>query len=142
MTSQLILKFAPYLALIGMTVLYLGKRDDLAEAIESCNSDKLRAIAEAEAITREALQAAQERRLAEIEAMVKAEKEARRQATLARTALESEAAAAQDTIRRLRREAQNAETRTLEQECLLAPVPADILDRLRLNPDHRETDPG
>ena len=63
--NPLILKVGPYILLGIMTFLYLGKRDDLAEAVEACNSDKLRSIAAAEALTRQTLQEAHSRDLAE-----------------------------------------------------------------------------
>ena len=128
------IKYLPWIGwglLMVMTSLYLGKRDELAESIELCNSQKLESIAQAEKIAREALQEAHSRRLSELEGLVLAESRARRIAEQARLAAESGATDAQNTIRRLTLEARNAETRTIEQECLLVEVPSELLQDLR-----------
>ena len=111
--------------------LWLGLKEDLARQVELCNQDKLRSVAEAENIAREALQEAHSRRLAQIEALVRAERDARKLAEMARADALAGAESAQNTIRRLMREAENNETATIESVCLNADIPADALSGLR-----------
>ena len=111
--------------------LWLGARDAIIEEREGCNQDKLRSVAEAENIAREALQEAHSRRLAQIEALVRAERDARKLAEMARADALAGAESAQNTIRRLMREAENNEAATIENVCLNADIPADALSGLR-----------
>ena len=111
--------------------LWLGLKEDLARQVELCNQDKLRSVAEAENIAREALQEAHSRRLAQIEALVRAERDARKLAEMARSDAENEALAAQETIRAMMRDADNDETATIEQACLNVNLPDAVVDGLR-----------
>ena len=111
--------------------LWLGLKEDLARQVAECNQDKLRSVAEAENIAREALQEAHSRRLAQIEALVRAERDARKLAEMARSDAENEALAAQETIRAMMRDADNDETATIEQACLNVNLPDAVVDGLR-----------
>ena len=122
---------AGYAAAAVLLWLFIGAKSDIKAEIERCNTDKLRAVAEAENIARETLQESMDRRLRDLEAMAMAESAARRDAELARDMAESNANNAQDTIRRLMREAANDETTTIERACLNVDLPADALDGLR-----------
>ena len=114
-----------------MFTLWLNARDAIIEEREGCNQDKLQAVAEAENIAREALQSSLDRRLRDLEALALSESNARREAEAARAMAEAGASDAQDTIRRLMREAANDETATIESVCLNADIPDDALAGLR-----------
>lgn len=60
-----------YAAAAVVTFAYLEKRDDLAEAIERCNTEKMQAIAEAQSVAREAGERAAATHLAELDRMAK-----------------------------------------------------------------------
>ena len=111
---------------------WLGLKEDLAQQVELCNQQKLETVATAERLAREALSEAHQRELDERAALLQDETEARRLADMAREVAEDGAIAAQETIRRLTEEARGAENATIEQVCLLTPVPDDILDDLRV----------
>lgn len=129
--NPLVLKLGPYVILGIMTFLYLGKRDDLAEAVEACNSSKLQAIAKAESVLRTTLQEAHRREIAQREALLRDANEARRIAEMVRSDAENEALAAQETIRALMRAANEDENAPISQLCLNQPVDPSILDGLR-----------
>ena len=126
-----LLPWAGWVLLVIMTGLYLGKRDDLAEAVEICNQQKLETVATAERLAREALSEAHQRELDERAALLQDETEARRLADMAREVAEDGAIAAQKTIRRLQREAETDENATLAQLCLGADIDLAIIDGLR-----------
>jgi hypothetical protein len=71
------LQIALVAALILMTWLYMGKRDELAAAIEACNTDKMASIAEAEKITRKATTSALESRIQQLESTALSAQKAR-----------------------------------------------------------------
>lgn len=108
-------------SLAAMTGLYLGKRDDLAQAIEQCNTAIVQAVADAEKVVREATVRAYSERLAK-EAQ-RADREAK-----AREIAQAEAQAAN---------ARPAKVRTVLKEvasanaCLDTDMPAAVLDSLR-----------
>ena len=60
------IKFAPWIACVVLSGLWLNARDAVIEERERCNVDKLAAIVEAETITRTALQAAHAREIAQL----------------------------------------------------------------------------
>ncbi len=129
------IKYLPWvgwLLLAAMTSLYLGKRDDLAAQIESCNTDKVQAVADAEKAVREALVAAQERERVEAVERVRRAQAAAVRASEARLEAQQQADRAQATIRRLMREVGENETVEIEQACLAVDVPADIINDLRV----------
>lgn len=76
-------------ALIVMTWLYMGKRDELAAEIERCNTDKMASIAEAQRITREATTGALESRIAQLEGTALSAQKARDIAVQARIEAEN-----------------------------------------------------
>ena len=106
---------------------WLGERDSVIEERESCNTDKITAVAEAEAAARRALQASFELRVRELELLAQGEREAREMAELAASEARTGAETAQATIRRLMNETENDETVTIERVCLNTAIPADIL---------------
>jgi len=84
-----------------MTGLYLDKRDDYASAVESCNSDKLAAVAEAERITRDTIEAAAARNIAAAEQQAEAARRARAIAEEARRQAEARPERVREVIRRV-----------------------------------------
>jgi len=132
--NPLLVKAIPYLGwplAAAMFFLWLGLKEDLAQQIEICNQEKLESIAQAERLTREAVQMSLDRRLRELEAIALAESNARQAAETARAEAEAGATNAQNTIRRLMREAENDETATIESVCLNVDIPASALSGLR-----------
>ena len=129
------IKYLPYagwpLAAIMFT-LWLGLKEDLAQHVEICNQQKLEVIVESERIAREALSEAREREEEERRSIIRAEREARLQATLGREAAELSANEAQETIRRLIEEASNNEDATVAQVCLNTNVPDSVLEPIRV----------
>jgi hypothetical protein len=117
---RLALTAGGYLLAAGLFWLWLGARDDLAQAIAQCNADKQTAIAEAEAVARASADAAYAQRIAQLE-------ERNRRIMNALEAAREEAELAM---------ARPAETRRIIERvvdtdaCLSAPVPADIRDSL------------
>ena len=128
--NPMMLKLLPYagwpLAAL-MVWAYLGQRDENAQQIATCNSEKLESVAEAERLTRTALQSSLDRRLSELEGIAEAESNARKMAEAEREAASDAANDAQATIRRLIAEAETDETQTIEQICLLTDIPSDLL---------------
>ena len=114
-----------------MTGLYLGKRDDYAAAISDCNTRISDAVVVAEGLAREAEAIAHQRELDERDALLQDNIEARRLADMAREVAEDGAMAAQETIKRLMREAQTDETTTIAQVCLGTDIDTAILERMR-----------
>lgn len=110
---------------------WLGLKEDLAQQVELCNQQKLETVATAERLAREALSEAHQRELDERAALLQDETEARRLADMAREVAEDGAIAAQETIRRLMREAQTDETATIAQVCLGTDIDTAILGGLR-----------
>ncbi len=129
--SKLYVTIGGYAVAALMGWLLLGAKQDLGEAIEQCNSQKLEAIAEATRLAGNAQREALERRLAELEGMALDADEARRIADMARSEAEDRAIGAQETIRIMTREAQNDETAPIEQRCLTVAIPDVLLDGLR-----------
>jgi hypothetical protein len=111
--------------------LLLEARQDVGEATEVCNTEKMAAVAEAERVTKETTEAAYERRLAEMEARAEDEREATALANMAREDAVRNAEAAQARIRQLIIEAQNDETATISQVCLSTTVDTAAIDGLR-----------
>ena len=112
---------ASSIGLVVMTGLYLDKRDDLAQAIESCNSDKYQTALESSEIARKALQEAAERRFAELEAIALASDAARRIAEEARLEAESRPEKVRTVIREV----------AGENKCLDIAVPVRLLQCVR-----------
>ena len=67
MPYGLILKLGPYVIIALLLGLYLDKRDDLARSVEQCNADKLLAIADAEALARQTIEAGFAERIRQLE---------------------------------------------------------------------------
>jgi len=127
-------RFLPYAGWPLAAIIFwfwLEGKENLAREIERCNTDKMAAVAEAEALARTALQASLEQRLAELERMAQDAQIARNIAEAARLEAEAGAEDAQATIRRLMREAGENETVSLEMACLNTTVPADAISGLR-----------
>lgn len=124
---SLALKFGPWVLLVVMTLLYLDKRDDLAAAIEQCNVDKLQSVVEAQDATRDALQAAHTRELAERDQRAaEAETELENARVAEKTAKEGTAEAEQRN-RELQLEVFNAQEIPDSSECLNVFVPGGML---------------
>ena len=103
--------------------LWLGARDDLAAEVERCNADKLESIANAEAITRSALENAHSEQLAELARQVAAAERARAIADRARVEAEERPIETRTIIR----EVASADP----ESCLNQPVPDSVIDSLR-----------
>lgn len=104
-----------------MTGLYLDKRDDYAAQVDACNASKLVAIAEAEKITRETLEAAAARKLAALERQRDSADRAREAAELAAR----EASERPERVRTVIREVASANA------CLSTAMPVELLHSLR-----------
>lgn len=104
-----------------MTGLYLDKRDDYASAVESCNADKLAAVAEAERITRETVESAAARKLADLLLQAEAANRARDIAEEA----QRKAEARPERVRTVIKEVAS------ENNCLDTVIPAVVVDSLR-----------
>jgi hypothetical protein len=104
-------------------------KEDLGKAKEECNTRVAEGIVRAEKAARETLRVAHERRLRDIERQVRSEREARLLADLARSDAEDAAIAAQETIKRLTREAEGHENPSIA--CLARPVPQQLVNSLR-----------
>ena len=132
--NPLFLKAIPWLGYpiaLMFFFFWLGLKEDLAQQVELCNQQKLETVAIAERLAREALSEAHSRELAERASLLQDEQEARRLADMAREMAEDGAIAAQETIRRLQREAETDENATLAQLCLGADIDLAIIDGLR-----------
>lgn len=116
---------------IGLFWLWLEGRDTLAAQVESCNTDKIRAVADAEKTVREALQGAQERERTAATERLRRATEAAERAVAARLEAEQRAERARATIRRLMQEMDTDEPIEIEQACLAVELPADLVDSLR-----------
>lgn len=101
--------------------LLLEAKEDLGAEIAQCNADKIMAIAEAERLTREAMQVAMDERVAQLEARLWDESNARRIAEEARVEAESRL----PTVRTIIREVAS------ENECIDTVVPDAVIDSLR-----------
>lgn len=112
---------AASLGLVVMTGLYLDKRDDYAAQVETCNASKLAAVAEAEKITRESLEAATARRLSDMARQADAAERARQIAENARIEAESRP----ERVRTIIREVASANA------CLDTAMPVELLNSLR-----------
>jgi hypothetical protein len=123
---SLVLKFGPWIALAIMTALYLGKRDDLAQSIEQCNTDKMTSIAEAERITREAVQRAADERIEQATTMAANAANARDAATQKSQSANMDALRANQRVRELELEASIDEIPD-SSECLIVFLPSGVL---------------
>lgn len=112
---------ASSVGLVIMTGLYLDKRDDYAAAVESCNADKLVAIAQAERVTRETVEAAAARRIADLEQQTL---DAGRARAIAEAA-QREAEARPERVRTVIREV------AANDSCIDTRVPDALVDSLR-----------
>ena len=110
-----------YLAAAVLFWLWTEAREDLAAQIESCNGDKLRAVAEAEQVARQAEREAAAQTVAELVRMNEQTERARHVALQAALAAESRPAEVREVIRHV----------TDSSGCLRSPVPAAVLERLR-----------
>jgi hypothetical protein len=149
MISQLIARFAPWiagalgvsvLALGTMTWLYLEKRDDVSTAISNCNADKAASIAEAERLTRKALQTAFAEEIAKRDRRIEALERARQIAEEGYELAAAQAQANEAVIRRLELE---GETDDIPDsfEALNVFVPNCALDWVR-NPEGVQREAG
>ena len=112
--------------------LWLGLKEDLARQVELCNQDKLRSVAEAENIAREALQEAHRREIAERDSIIAGQRKALALAATGATEATTKAEQAQATAERLIREAREAENATIVQTCVVTPVPDDLVTSISL----------
>jgi hypothetical protein len=100
---------------------YLNLRDDLASQREACNTAVQASAAQAQKITREVSQAAFEARLAQKEAQIISERNAREIADRARLAAESRPERVKTVIREV----------ASENSCMDMPIPEPVVERLR-----------
>ena len=110
-----------YLIAAFLFWLLLETKEDLGAEIAQCNADKMTAIAEAERVTRTALQDAMNREVARLEEILEAERNARMIAENRR--LEAEARLPE--VRTIIREVAN------EDACIDTSVPDAVLNSLR-----------
>lgn len=110
-----------YVAAALLFWLLLEAREDLGAEIAQCNADKIEAVAEAERITREAMQIAMDERVAQLEARLWDESNARRIAEEARVEAESRLPEVRTIIREV----------ASEDACIDTTVPDAVLDSLR-----------
>jgi hypothetical protein len=101
--------------------LLLEAKEDLGAEIAQCNTDKVIAIAEAERLTREAMQIVMDERVAQLEARIWDESNARRIAEEARVEAESRLPEVRTIIREV----------ASENACIDTTVPDVIVDSLR-----------
>jgi flagellar biosynthesis/type III secretory pathway M-ring protein FliF/YscJ len=121
-SGRLWLGIGGYLIAAFVVLGYLNLRDDLAAQREACNRAVERSAREAERITRETAEAAFEARLAQKDAQLASERNARQIADRARQAAESRPERVRTVIRELKGDA-NA--------CLETIVPVQLVDGLR-----------
>lgn len=126
-----LLPWAGWPLLAVMTWLYLGQRDETAKQVELCNAQKLTAIVQAERIARERLSEAHRRELEQRDAIIRAERSALAAARSDAERAHISASEASATIERLKQAAEDSDDATIEQVCLLTPVPVDLVDSLR-----------
>lgn len=121
MPLSLLLKFGPYAAIALLFWLWLNARDDVASALEACNTRTAAAIAEAEKVTRETEREAAERQILELRALIESAENAREIAIQAAREAESRPVRVQEVVRRV----------ADENLCIDLPLPAAVLDSLR-----------
>lgn len=126
-----IVPWAGYPIALALFWFWMEGRENLAAQVESCNTDKIRSVAEAERTVREALAAATERERAAVAERLRRAQAATETATAARLEAEAQADRAQATIRRLMREVSEDEDVEIEQACLAVDVDSNALDSLR-----------
>lgn len=105
MPWRLMLTAAGYVLAATLFWLLLEAREDIGEAVEKCNADKLLAVANAEKITRESVERAMASRLAQLARQRDAESRARALAEEGRLRAVEGASERERTIERLRAEA-------------------------------------
>ena len=110
-----------YAAAAVLFWLWLGARDDLASQIKQCNTQKITAVAEAERITREALQDASQAREEALAQRLRQVEIARQRATEAAEQAMNRPVEVREVIQRV----------TDPQSCLNQPVPDDVIVTLR-----------
>ena len=117
-------RFLPYagwpLAVL-LFFLWLDGRENLAAEVERCNADKMAAVAEAEAITRQATEANLQARLTELAEIAERERHARAIAEEARAIAESRPVEVREIIRRV----------ADANACMDTDIPSVVLDELR-----------
>ncbi len=126
-----LIPWAGYPLALAFFWFWIEGRENLAAQMESCNTDKITAVAEAERVAREAEAAASARERVEAEERIRRARAAAESAEAARLAAEEQAQRAQETIRKLMREITEDENVQIEQACLAVDCPTDILDSLR-----------
>ena len=122
--NPLIAKFLPYAGwpLAAFTLwLYIGAREDVAQQIELCNTQKITAVAEAERVARESLETAMAIRSQRLREIAEQEQSARLILQDRIDELESKPAEIREVIRSV----------ADENVCIDAVVPAAIVDSLR-----------
>ncbi|MCP4935568.1 MAG: hypothetical protein GY927_15530 [bacterium] len=110
----------------------LNTTERLGGEREQCNTDKIKAIAEAERLARQASDAAYKRQLDKEAIMRKQAENARRLAEMRTSDARSDADQAQTTIQRLIREAEETTNAPLPKVCLVTDWDSDGLDAIRM----------
>jgi hypothetical protein len=110
-----------YLLAAFFVWLWLNGRDDLASQREACNTAVQASAAQAQKVAREVSKAAFEARLAQKEAQITSERNAREIADRARLAAESRPARVKTVIREV----------ASENSCMDMPIPEPVVERLR-----------
>lgn len=101
--------------------LLLETREELGAQIEQCNTEKITAIAEAERLTREVLDAAHAEQIAQLQSRLQAERNARVIAEEARVEAESRIPEVRTIIREV----------ASENSCIDTIIPGAVIERLR-----------
>ena len=110
-----------YVAAAVLFWLLLETKEELGAEISHCNTQKALAVAEAERITREALQTAMDERIAQLEEILASERNARAIAEAAKEEAESRLPEVREVIREV----------ASEDACIDTTVPDAVLDSLR-----------
>ena len=136
------IKIAPWAGCALLGWLLLNAHQRIGEEIEGCNADKLAAVADAEKTTRQTLEAAHDRRLAELARQRDAERDARIAAEAQRQAAREGVEARDVRIRQLELDVFNAEQIPDSRECLNVFAPAAVVERMFWDADCREAGAG
>ncbi len=115
-----------YVAAAILLGLWLNARDAIIEEREGCNTKITQAALASEKLAREATREAYERRLADIEAQLTREQNARRIASEGRLEADSRAEAAIARLNAIIRDIEETENAPVGQICAATDVPADI----------------
>jgi len=124
-------KFLPYIAIVILLGLYVDAKQDVATAIERCNTDKQAAVADAERDTRKTLTAAHNRKISELARQAETKDRALEIAAEELERATSDEYANEATINRLMWEASTDDIPD-SKECLNVFIPESSVSGLRV----------